>query len=122
MTHTVEPTNINESADFWRYDIGVNVIPADTKNKKPTVLWSEYQDKPIPESQHEQWKEEKAFSKGIAIIPGKAWHRADKKDLYLIFIDADKHNAIEELCTRNGKTISTFTHHFHFLKRALIQC
>jgi hypothetical protein len=28
---------LNESADFWRYDIGVNVIPADTVNKRPTV-------------------------------------------------------------------------------------
>lgn len=26
---------LNESADFWRYDIGVNVIPADTVNKRP---------------------------------------------------------------------------------------
>ena len=26
---------INEWADFWRYDIGVNVIPANTRKKKP---------------------------------------------------------------------------------------
>jgi hypothetical protein len=70
------------------------------------VLWSEYQDEPITEEQHNKWKEEDAFSKGIAIIPGKVWHREDKKDLYLIFIDADKHKAIDALCTRNGKTIS----------------
>ena len=26
------------------------------------------------------------FSKGIAIVPGKVWHREDKKDLYFTFI------------------------------------
>ena len=39
----------NDAVDFWRYDIGVNVIPADTANKRPLVSWSEWQDKPIPE-------------------------------------------------------------------------
>jgi hypothetical protein len=97
---------INESADFWRYDIGVNVIPADTINKKPLVQWSEWQDKPIPEWQHEKWKAEGMFLKGIAIIPGKVWHRKDRNGLYFTFIDADKQKAIDELCSRNGKTIS----------------
>ena len=75
--------SINESADFWRYDIGVNVLPADTKNKKPLVSWSEWQDKPIPEQLHNLWKEQGAFSKGIAaILPASAWHR--------LLLDADK--------------------------------
>jgi hypothetical protein len=80
---------INESADFWRYDIGVNVVPADTVNKKPLVAWSEWQDKPIPEELHKQWKEQNGFSKGIAIIPGRVWHRPDKQGLYFTFLDAD---------------------------------
>ncbi len=99
-----ELNKINEGADFWRYDIGVNVIPADTKNKKPVVPWDQWQDKPIPEELYNQWKEQGTFSKGIAIILGKVWHRADKSNLYLVFIDADKSKAINELCTRNGKT------------------
>src|SRR5918995_7004622 len=100
--------NLNESADFWRYDIGVNVIPANTVDKKPMVSWIEWQDKPIPEELHNRWKEERAFSDGIAIVPGKVWHskEADKRTLYLIFIDADKRIAIEELYTRDGETIS----------------
>jgi len=99
---------LNESADLWRYDIGVNVIPADTVNKRPTVSWIEWQDKPIPEELHNKWKEERAFSDGIAIVPGKVWHSKieDKNTLYLIFIDADKAIALEELCTRDGKTVS----------------
>jgi hypothetical protein len=47
--------------------------------------------------------EQNTFSKGIAIIPGRVWHREDKKDLYFTFLDADKQKAIDELCLRNGK-------------------
>jgi hypothetical protein len=99
---------LNESADFWRYDIGVNVIPADTVNKRPLVPWTEWQDRPIPEELHNRWKEERAFSNGIAIVPGKVWHskEVNKNILYLIFIDTDKAIAIEEFCTREGKTVS----------------
>jgi hypothetical protein len=42
----------------------------------------------------------------MAVIPGRTWHRKDKIEQYLICLDADKRKAIEELCTRNGKTIS----------------
>ena len=97
--------SINESADFWRYDIGVNVIPADTVNKKPLVTWYEWQDKPIPEQLHNEWKDKGAFSQGIAIIPGKVWHNENKKELYFIFIDADTQKAIDELCTRSDKVL-----------------
>jgi hypothetical protein len=55
---------INQSADFWRYDIGVNVIPADTRNKITDIKWSQYQDEPIPEWQYEKWKSDKKFTKG----------------------------------------------------------
>src|SRR5829696_54223 len=98
--------DFNDWADFWRDRIGVNVIPADTKNKFTYIKWSEWQDKAIPEELHNKWKAENAFSKGIAIIPGKVWHREDKKGLYFIFIDADKLKAILEFSTRKGKTTS----------------
>jgi hypothetical protein len=98
--------SINESADFWRYDIGVNVIPTDTKNKKPLVTWYEWQDKPIPEHLHNQWKEQGAFLQGIAIIPWKVWHNEHKKNLYFTFMDADTQKALEELCTINHKISS----------------
>jgi hypothetical protein len=106
MTFSEPITPINESADFWRYDIGVNVIPSDTKNKITSIQWSAYQGSPVPEALYEQWKREEEFSKGIAIIPGRVWHREDKQNLYFIFIDADKQIAIDELCTRNGKKIT----------------
>ena len=63
--------SINDWADFWRYEIGVNVIPADTRNKTPTVNWKQYQNVPITEEQYNEWKHDNAFDKGIAIIVGK---------------------------------------------------
>lgn len=71
-----EIQSLNESADFWRYDIGVNVIPADTVNKKPLVSWTEWQDKPIPEKLHNRWKEERAFSDGRCCREGLAQQRS----------------------------------------------
>jgi hypothetical protein len=38
-------TTLNESAAFWFYDIGVNVILADTKNKITSENWSQWKDK-----------------------------------------------------------------------------
>jgi len=96
----------NNLADFWRYDIGVNVIPAQTKLKKIFVRWSQWQNAPIPESQHNAWKNDGAFMDGMAIIAGKVWHRSDKSGQYFTLIDLDRPEAIQEFCTINGKTLS----------------
>ncbi len=106
QANTFHLKSFNDYADFWRYQIGVNVIPADTKNKKPLVAWLEDQDKPINTSQHNQWKADNTFSNGMAIIPGKVWHKENKKEMYFIFIDLDKRIAIEEFCTINTKNIT----------------
>ena len=94
MTQT---RTINEWADFWRYEIGVNVIPANTKYKKPIVAWTEWQDRPIPTELHEQWKREKIFDNGMAIVAGKVWHNNLKSGLYLCAIDCDNKIAIDEM-------------------------
>lgn len=88
----------NDWADFWRYIIGVNVFPVDTKNGTNYPEWSDWQDHPIPKELHEKWKRENAFAKGMAIIPGKVWFRQDKKDYYLVFIDLDNQKGIDEIC------------------------
>ena len=99
---TTEPpkTTINDWADFWRYDIGVNVIPADTKRKVTYESWAEWQDKPIPDELHSEWKSSGAFDKGLAVILGKVWHYPLKKELYLIGIDLDNQKAIEEVAIK----------------------
>jgi len=96
----------NAWADFWRYEIGVNVIPADTQNKTMSIPWAKWQNNPIPEDVHKEWKATGAFNKGMAIIMGKVWHREDKKGLYFIFIDMDKKQAIKEICSRNCAAIT----------------
>jgi putative DNA primase/helicase len=96
----------NTLADFWRYDVGVNVIPVQTKLKKIFIKWSQYQNASIPESQHIAWKNSGAFLDGIAIIAGKVWHRADMAGHYFTMIDFDKRDAIEDFCTMNEKLLS----------------
>jgi hypothetical protein len=103
---TEEKIYYNAWSDFWRYVIGVNVIPADTRAKKTHIKWSGYQNNPISEEQHNQWKMEGAFLKGMAVIAGKVWHRSDKDGQYFTIIDLDNAKGIEELCTRFGKTVS----------------
>jgi hypothetical protein len=98
---------INQWADHWRYNIGINVIPASTKNKIIYEKWEKWQSSPIPEELHNQWKRENKFSNGMAVILGKMWHNRQKTGLYLNGIDADNLKAIEEICTyNNGKTVS----------------
>jgi P4 family phage/plasmid primase-like protien len=98
-------SNLNNWADFWYHEIGVNVIPADTKNKKIWATWSQYQKQPVSLEQHVEWKKQNAYSKGLAIIPGKVW-RGPRTNNYLIGIDCDNAIGIEQLLTRNGKTIA----------------
>jgi putative DNA primase/helicase len=89
--------SINDWADFWFYQIGVNVITADTKNKKTYENWLPWQDEPISEEEHELRKKNGEYNKGIALIPGKLW-RGLFEDKYLIAIDLDNKKAIEEFC------------------------
>jgi hypothetical protein len=87
--------------DFWFYTIGVNVIAADTINKKPIEEWLEYQSKPIPQELFEQNKVNGVYNKGIAIIPVKVG-RGSHKDKYLVFVDLDNQKAIDEVCSCFG--------------------
>jgi hypothetical protein len=88
----------NDWADFWR-ERGFNVIPADTQYRKKYPEWERWQNNPIPKEQHEKWKRENAFEKGMAIIPGKVWFREDKKEYYLVCIDLDNRKGIDEICS-----------------------
>lgn len=93
----------NQWADFWRYQIGVNVIPADSINKKTFIKWKEdprgnWQIEPIPKELHDEWKQNKMFDKGIAVVCGRIFHNPAKKNLYLCAIDADNRKGIEVIC------------------------
>ena len=92
----------NDWANYWRYKIGVNVIPADSRKKKTYEEWSMWQKSPISKEQHEKWRKENKFSNGMAIMPGNIWHREYKSDLFLVFIDLDNQKAIDEFCKSMG--------------------
>jgi hypothetical protein len=95
--HPQIPITMNDWTDFWFYEKGANVIPANTKGKITFENWSSHQDKPIPVELHEQRKKNGEYENGIAIILGKIW-RGPFKDKYLIAIDLDNKKAIEEFC------------------------
>ena len=96
---------INDWADFWRNDIGVNVIPANTRKKETYESWKEWQDKPIPEDLHIEWKSSGTFNNGLAVILGKVNHNRQKEGLFLVGIDCDNEKAIEEICSRDNKNV-----------------
>jgi MoxR-like ATPase len=109
--------SINDYADFWYHEVGVNVIPADTRNKKPIVQWQQFQNKPIPKELFHYWKKENMFKDGMMIIVGKVWHNERKKNIFLNCIDLDNNLAIKEICTINGeqKTLKELADTGHFL-------
>ena len=98
----------NAWANYWRYDIGINVIPAAwqivDKDKRfiPIIPWKEYQEKPIPGRLHQEWIDKGSFVTGIAGIFGPVWHRADKKGYYFGQVDADNASAIKEIIAWKG--------------------
>ena len=126
---------INRWADFWRNDIGVNVIPAVSINKKPLVEWKEdtrgnWQTEPIPQEIHDSWKSSEMFKSGMAIICGKIF-RGEYKGKYLCAIDCDNRLAIDEM-TKDIKRMSEITiveqhpdnldkAHFYFLTNTPMQ-
>ena len=94
-------TPFNQSADHLYYVIGVNPIPANTKNKTISVSWREWQDKSIPVEIHESRKKMGHYNIGIAILTGRIW-RGKYEGKYLVGIDCDNKKAIDEICDSLG--------------------
>ena len=99
---------MNQSADYWFKDIGVNIVRANTKEKKTYENWSQWQDQPIPYELHEERKQNGYYSNGLAIIPGKIW-RGPFAGKYLVAIDLDNRKAIEEFCRNNLERLKQTT-------------
>jgi putative DNA primase/helicase len=99
---------LNKSADFWYYEIGVNVIPADTKHKTIFENWSQWKDKSMPIEVFESYKRSGLYNNGLAIIPGRIW-RGPYEGKYLVAIDLDNEKAIEEFCRNNLERLKQTT-------------
>jgi putative DNA primase/helicase len=106
MLHAPFQSNdYNVWSDHYFYDVGVNVIPANSKLKTPIIPYKQYLDNPISSQLFEAWKKINKFKDGFVIILGTIW-RGKSQGKYLIGIDIDKELGIKEFCTRNGKTIT----------------
>ncbi len=122
MTVIAETSNsntFNDEADFWRKDIGVNTIPYDTANVfknpgggKPLIKWSAplegqklgLKDRALSNEEFDELKKNNKFKYGIAIIPGKIWHREECKSYFLYVIDIDNAKAMKAfLTTESGE-------------------
>ena len=73
--------SINEGADFWYNDIGLNVIPADTQNKRPIINWKEYQEKPVSDETFEQWKKTEHLKKELRLFQAKFGEEKTKENI-----------------------------------------
>src|SRR5829696_2536617 len=95
----------NKGAKYWRYTIGVETLPALSKEKRPDLRsWEKYQREPVTDEEFQSWLDDDKFKNGVCILPGKIRHRSDRQHLYYIVIDGDKAHGIKELLTRNGHT------------------
>jgi Bifunctional DNA primase/polymerase, N-terminal len=99
--------DVNAWTDYWHYEIGVNVMPVDSKNKRPLISsWKGWQNNPIVDEQHEQCKKDGSYKNGIAVIAGKIW-RGLHKDKYLVVLDLDNKKGIDEFINHCFPDIKT---------------
>ena len=111
MTMT-EKIDFNKHADFWRHQVGANVIPADAQKKTTWILWTNdprgnWGQEPIPQEIHEEWKKKGMFEKGMAVICGRAWHIEKAFPIWLNMIDLDNELGIAEFCKRKDGSQGT---------------
>ena len=97
---TPQSTILNDWSDYWFFEIGANVFPANTKDKKTFENWTQWQDKPIPSELHEERKRNGDYGNGIAIMTGRLYN-GQYKGKYLVAIDLDNKLATDEFC-RDG--------------------
>jgi hypothetical protein len=95
---------MNRWANFWFYNIGVNVVPAITQSKtiRRGFNWNKWQTEELPSTEFEKMKDDGYFDDGIAIVCGCRIWRGVYKGKYFSAIDLDNALAIEEFCTRDG--------------------
>lgn len=91
--------------DYWFYEVGVNVWPANTRDKRLSDNWKAKQDEAMSAEEYEEMKKQGDYIKGAAVITGKVWRGANI-GYYLEGIDLDNKVAIEEFlrnCANDGK-------------------
>jgi hypothetical protein len=75
-----------EFCNYWYFEIGVNVIPVDSKTNTPSLPWKGWQKKSVPLDQHISWSQDGIYDSGIGIITGEI-NRGEYQGKYLACID-----------------------------------
>jgi hypothetical protein len=84
----------NRILDFWFYEVGVNIVPVDSRNKSTSSRWITEQNEAMKPEVYEQMKKDGDFIKGAAVVTGKVW-RGPNTGYYLTGIDFDNAKAID---------------------------
>ena len=80
--------------DFWFYQVGVNVVPVDSRSKSTTKRWAAEQNEAMMPEVYEQMKKDGDYIQGAAVVTGKVW-RGPNTGYYLAGIDFDNKIAID---------------------------
>jgi hypothetical protein len=80
----------NDGARYWREFIGLETLPAISREKKPPESWKKYQTEPASNEEFQNWLDNDRFKDGVCILPGKVRHRLDRSHLYFVVIDQQK--------------------------------
>lgn len=86
----------------WFYTIGGNLVATRSRNKKPIDKWGKYQQKDIGIDEFEKWIQLCKFNDGCAVMTGRL-RRGRYKDKFLICIDLDNKEAIDEFLYESNK-------------------
>ena len=120
--------SMNDGADFWYYEIGVNPIPAITSNKQKVddngkqlsihpfgilkYSWNgetyNLRDDDMPKELFEYLKLNNCYEKGIAAAGGLI-HRGKHQGRYLTLIDCDNQKGIEATFPKGLESLKTNT-------------
>jgi hypothetical protein len=99
--------SLNQTVDYYYYDMGANPLPVDSKTKRPLLkTWEQWQHERIPAKLIEEWKSAGLYDKGraIGLVLGKLYRKYDSSGeiFYLVAVDMDNQTAIDKITTMGG--------------------
>jgi hypothetical protein len=105
--HADDKSHYHSALDHWFYVLGVNLIPAITRNKNyhKDLTYKQWLTEEQSKEDYERLKTEGMYDDGVALVPYKIW-RGQHSGKYLLFIDCDNQLAIRELDTVLGKIMN----------------
>jgi hypothetical protein len=95
-----------DHANYWFYDIGVQVIPFNTRERRPVlpkVEHTEFFERLMKVEEFNNFKDRGCYDNGFIIKLGQI-EKGKYKGKYLNALDLDNHRAIQEFCA--GRTLS----------------